>query len=187
MKGSLHTIWRWFKWPVFVVIAAFVGLVIYRLPLAFDKQRTAEAVAYIHSRHITLADAQGTNLPPVPDQAENDATVAGLDKNDNGIRDDVELAIFKKYPNAIKARAAALQYAMTEQMFLTQVVNVETWKAVAEENSRAASCVFENNVSRKEIQTLVSNTQFRKDEREKAFEFIVGHGDAPGKTCDVSS
>ena len=28
-----------------------------------------------------------------------DATIAGVDANENGIRDDVELAIFKEYPN----------------------------------------------------------------------------------------
>ena len=52
----------------------------------------------------------GTNLPPQPYEPENDATVAGLDKNNNGIRDDVELAIFAKYPKSAKIRAAELQY-----------------------------------------------------------------------------
>ena len=44
----------------------------------------------------------GKNLPAQPDQKLNDSTIAGIDENKNGIRDDVELAIFKKYPDNAK-------------------------------------------------------------------------------------
>src|SRR3990167_1471135 len=185
MKDSLRTIWRWVKWPIYILAAGYVLLVIYDIQRLFDIDKTNEAVAAIHAQKITLADVQGTNLPPVPDQAENDATVAGVDKNNNGVRDDVELAIFKKYPNSAKIRAAELQYAMTEQMYLTRVFNTETWKAVAEEVGRAHLCVLDVDANRKEVEAWTSNTQLRKETRTKAFEFITTHGDAPGKPCDV--
>ena len=173
-------------------------LVIYDVQRLFDIDKTNEAVAAIHAQKITLADVQGTNLPPIPDQAENDATVAGVDKNNNGIRDDVELAIFKKYPSDKKARGAALQYAMTEQMYLTRVYNTETWKAVAEEGDRAYRCIFESldqeNLSlalkqtttkTKEVEILVFNTTERRESKERAFDFTTSYGNPGRDSCDV--
>ena len=123
MKDFLRAVWRWVRWPVLVLGFLYAVLVGFRTFVLFDEEKTAEAVAQIHAQKITLADVMGTTLPPAPDQAENDATVAGIDKNNNGIRDDVELAIFKKYPNSAKIRAAELQYAMALQLMLTKVTN----------------------------------------------------------------
>jgi len=177
--------WRWARWPLLVVILGYVALATWGVFLRFDMDKTDAAVAQIHAQKITLADVMGDTLIKIPDQAENDATVAGLDTNNNGIRDDVEIAIFKKYPNSAKIRAAELQYAMAEQMYLTRVFNTGTWKAVAEEVSRAHLCVLEVGANRKEVEAWTSNTQLRKETRTKAFEFITTHGDAPGKPCDV--
>ena len=185
-RGFLRRVWRWVRWPLAVVVVAYVLLVIWDTKRLFDVDKTSAAVAAIHTQKITPADVMGANLPPPPDHAENDATVAGVDKNNNGIRDDVELAIFKKYPDSAKIRAAELQYAMTEQMYLTRVFNTETWKAVAEENSRAQSCIIESGANRKEIESLVFNTQMRLQARDKAFEFTTSHGPASGVLCDVT-
>ncbi|MDP2648392.1 MAG: hypothetical protein Q8P19_00655, partial [bacterium] len=125
-------IWHYGRWVLLGIVLFLVALAIVRIPAVTQKEKTADAVAFIKSRHITMADVDGQHLPPPPDPAEVDATVEGIDANQNGIRDDVELAIFKKYPNDARIRAAELQYAMTEQMYLTQVFNTETWKAVAE-------------------------------------------------------
>jgi hypothetical protein len=189
MKGSLKVIWLWVKWPVLVLVVAYGALVIWRTFVLFDEDKTKEAVAGIHAARITLADVNGDNLPPVPDQAENDATVEGVDKNNNGIRDDVELAIFAKYPNDKKARAAALQYAMTEQMYLTKVTNMETWKAVAEEVGRAESCLIRAKTGSEDfelISDLVFNSSQRKAIRTEVFNYITSHGDAEGTPCDIA-
>ncbi len=172
-----------------VLVFLYAVLVGFRTFFLFDEEKTAEAVAQIHAQKITLADVMGTSLPPTPDKTENDSTVAGIDKNNNGIRDDVELAIFKKYPNDKKSRAAALQFVKAEQLYLTKVVNTETWKAVAEETGRAQLCTLDARMSWEEFERLgdlVSNTQLRKETRTKAFEFITSHGDAEGTSCDVS-
>ncbi len=39
----------------------------------------------------------GYTLPPAPDPAINNATLLGIDSNNNGVRDDVEIWILKKY------------------------------------------------------------------------------------------
>lgn len=187
MKIFLKKLWRWVRWPLLVLAVAYVALVIYRIPWAFEQDKTAQATAFIQAQHITMADVMGTNLPPVPYEPENDATVAGVDKNNNGIRDDVELAIFKKYPNSAKIRAAELQYALTEQMFLTQVFNTETWKAVAEEDSRAFECATEilSNAQIKEVENWVYDTTERTNAQAAAYEFTTSNGTSPGIYCDI--
>ncbi len=184
-SGVLERVWLWVKWPVIVLAVGFVAFAIWGTMLALDKDKTDAAVAQIHAQKLTLADVVGANLPSVPDQAENDATVAGIDTNNNGIRDDVELAIFAKYPNSPQIRAAALQYAMAEQMYLTRVFNEGTWKAVAEEVGRAHLCILDANANRKEVEAMTFNTEIRNGAREKAYEFITSYGPADGKSCDV--
>lgn len=181
--------WRIIRWPILVIAAAFLALFIYELYKV--PQRTAAAVAEIHATKITKADVDGSKLPPQPDPKLVDATVEGIDANKNGIRDDVELAIYKKYPNNFNLRAAALQYAKTSQLYLTVVDSKETWKAVAEENSRANICVARNSRnSNFDVQTsigdLVFNSALRVEARDDAFRFITSHGDADGNACDIS-
>lgn len=126
-----------------VVLAAYALLLIVRVPHALEKLATEEAVADIHATRLTLADVMGDNLPPDPGP-EADKTIEGIDANNNGIRDDVELAIFREYPNSPKIRAALLQYALALQMEASRANttgNVVT--SVAEMNSRADYCVSE--------------------------------------------
>ena len=184
-----RSVWNGTRRTFLIIVLVFLALVISRVPAVQDKQRTAEIVSKIHSQKITLADVMGNNLPPEPDPRLKDYTIEGIDANGNGIRDDVELAIFKLHPDSAKIRAAELQYAMTEQMFLTRVFNTETWKAVAEENLRANLCMIKVKLVGKEtteLENLSFNTQVRKDWRDKVFEFITSAGPAPGDSCDVS-
>jgi hypothetical protein len=50
----------------------------------------------------------GYNLPAEPDPALNNSTLKGIDSNNNGIRDDVEIAIIKTFkPNTVEMRLAS--------------------------------------------------------------------------------
>ncbi len=202
-KSLGSTVWRAVRWPIAIIGVLYFALVLYRIPAVGEQQRTTEAVATIASRKISMSDVLGTNLPPKPYEAENEATVAGIDKNGNHIRDDVELAIFAKYPNDPKIRAAELQYAMTEQMFLTEVFNTETWKAVAEQDGRASYCISETSprpeishvtfkvwsdlidARTEEVENWIFNTQARKEAKDKAYTFITSNGSKPGNECDI--
>ena len=131
-------------------ILLFMLAMLLRLPFYLQNKKTAEQVVKIHATKLTLDDVMGKNLPPDPG-AEADKTVAGIDANGNGIRDDVELAIFKEYPNSAKTRAVLLQYALALQMETVQpVVNKETVTEVVREQSRADSCVGDILVPRKD-------------------------------------
>ena len=88
-----------------VILGAYVLLVVYRMFVLQGEKNTSEQVAKIHATKLTLDDVMGKNLPPSYAEAtegkpDYDATVPGIDENKNGIRDDVELAIFKEYPNS---------------------------------------------------------------------------------------
>ena len=57
------------------------------------------------------------NLPPDPGPA-GDATIEGVDVNDNGIRDDIERWIALTYPNSEKTRQALIQNYYPLQNFM---------------------------------------------------------------------
>lgn len=191
------------KWTAIVMVAGFILLVIIRIPHAWDKQKTDEQVAKIHATKLTLDDVMGKNLPPDPG-ANADKTIEGIDANNNGIRDDVELAIFKEYPNSAKMRMPLLQYALALQMGVTQpIINKETVTEIVREQSRANACVGDTLVPRdspesersdaqaQKIDTFVSfiknrqfNTPERKSARTKFFENIGSYASLPSK-CDI--
>jgi len=195
----LMRVWRWVRWPVGVLVLVYIALVLYRIPTVGEKERTKDAVAYIHAQKITLSDVMGSNLPPPPNKQENDATVDGVDTNNNGIRDDVELAIFEKYPDSPRVRAAQLQYAMALQMELTKVFNSETWKAAAIESSRGFACISETHprtdlkeyinitdARTKEVNGWMLNTPLRQTTRDRVYEFAVTYGLPNADLCNIN-
>lgn len=140
-SGTLRTVWRYARWLLLALIVIYLALLAVGIWHTGATQKTADAVAYIQSRHISPQDVDGKHLPLSPNKTENDSTVAGIDANQNGIRDDVELAIFDKYPTNKSLRAAALQYAMGEQLYLTAIADPLTWKAVAVQLDRGYQCL----------------------------------------------
>ncbi len=187
-----------FKWAWIVIGVAFVVLVIGRTIHFYNVDKTNVQVAKIHATKLTLDDVMGKNLPPDPG-AEADKTVQGIDANANGIRDDVELAIFKEYPDSAKTRAVLLQYALALQMGTTQtIVNKETVTEVVTEQSRAYACIG-NAVSKKDLQkfydetdkltkfvkTIQINTGIRKEARTNFIEKIGSYSESTNTVCDI--
>ena len=68
----------------------------------------------------------GYTLPPEPDEALNNSTLQGIDVNNNGVRDDVEIYVIKRYakdPEFPKTKTAlAMQYAWAEQKIIDNPV-----------------------------------------------------------------
>jgi len=146
-KLFAHRFFKILKWAVLVLAGLYIAAVIARAAYLVQKHfadlKTDAAVEKIHNTKLTLDDVLGANLPPDPGAAA-DQTIAGVDANNNGIRDDVELAIFKAYPNSAKTRAVLLQYALTLQLEMTlPVLNTDTVTAViADNNTRAHICIW---------------------------------------------
>jgi len=190
---------------VFGTLAVFYFvLVIIRMFHFYNLDKTNERVAKIRNTKLTMDDVIGKNLPPDPG-AEADKTIQGIDTNKNGIRDDVELAIFKTYPDSAKTRAALLQYALALQMESAQeVVNKETVTEVVREQSRADACVADTLVPRKNpessreysdiekidayinfVKKIQLNTEARKKARTDFVEKIGSYSESENKVCDI--
>ena len=138
-------------------MGAYLLLVVYRGFVLRGEDKTSQEVAKIHATKLMLNDVLGKNLPQMP--SNPDSSIAGVDANRNGIRDDVELAIFKEYPNSAKTRAVLLQYALALQMEMVQtVVNKGTVIAVAQEKSQAAGCISEV-TPRTDLQRFITATR----------------------------
>ena len=188
---------------VFGTLAVFYFvLVIIRMFHFYNLDKTNEQVAKIHNTKLTMDDVMGKNLPPDPG-AEADKTIQGIDANKNGIRDDVELAIFKAYPDSAKTRAVLLQYALALQMeAIQEVVNKEVVIATVQEEDRADICVADVLVPRKTpesareysdiekidtyinfVKKIQSNNEARKKARTDFYEKIGSYNSLP-RLCD---
>lgn len=190
-----------------VIFVLFVGAVIYRIPAAQERLKTQEAVQRIQSRKLTLADVLGQNLPPAPNPLLKDSTVEGVDVNENGIRDDVELAIFKLHPDSARIRAAELQYAMALQNELSGTIfNSETLVASMQDEGRGNLCIKDTVPARsasdsaatiahnvelinsrvRGVEDLVINTEARKSLQKEIYQkFMTSYGDINDKNCDI--
>lgn len=205
-KPVIGRFWLVIIYILFVIAVLFVVLVISRIFHSNEVEKTKAVVAKIHATKLTLDDVMGKNLPPDPG-AEADKTIAGVDVNKNGIRDDVELAIFKDYPNSAKTRAVLLQYALALQMEFTQtIVNTGTVDAVANYGSRSDACLADTLVPRKtpessrdysdieKIDTYikyVTNYQINNEERKKAHHSFYegnlrGYDNTDAPACDLN-
>ncbi len=176
----------------FLIFASFIALGLYRL---HQKNSSAKIVDFINSQKITLADVMGNNLPPQPNQLENDSTLAGIDANHNFIRDDVELMIFKKYPNSPKIRAAELQYAQALQLALVTPNSRESFAAALKKKDSSGLCLVDAwpdknlNLINKEdkfIEDTVLDTFMRhKKDSENYDKYMYGYAMMAGQYCDV--
>ena len=82
------------------------------IPQIKDKK----ALTFVKLIHLDEATIAGTNIPPIPDEKLNNATLLGIDSNKNYIRDDVELAIYAKYGSSTQERVALLGYTQALEM-----------------------------------------------------------------------
>ncbi len=129
--------------------------------------------------------------------------MVGIDLNKNGIRDDIEVAIFKKYPESAKMRAALLQYAFVGQMILSQkFLNTQIATEIEREFSRANTCIADTVSPRnpedfrdyseiekidaveKIVRDMLFNTSERKDRMDDFYEKIRSYSELE-TVCDI--
>ncbi len=188
-------LWKIYRIFYVIFIILYVAAWIFGIWHLDQEAKTQKAIDFINSEKITLDDVMGKNLPPAPDQKLNDSTIAGIDANKNGIRDDVELAIFKEYPNSAKIRAAELQYAQALQLELTQVFNSATLVATIQKEDLAFDCLGFSGPDtslavakkkQKEVEDVVLNTNLRIQSQLNNFKkYMIGYASLPGKECDI--
>ena len=194
----VHKILKILKLAFLVLLGLFIILVIVRAFHFYNQDKIDAQVAKIHATKLTLDDVMGKNLPPDPGSLA-DATIQGIDANNNGIRDDVELAVFKEYPNFAKTRAVLLQYALALQMEVTlPILNTETATALMEDNISRANICFWGLSSRSNMKkfiadinkyrNIVEKLQFNNEQRKKVdenFYKYVRSYSASNDGCDL--
>ena len=84
-------------------------------------------------------EVSGRTLPPEPDLDQNNATLLGIDSNDNGIRDDVERSIIVKYVDKVKVELM-FQYARVDQKILGSDLTKEKAMELEAEGGKAINC-----------------------------------------------
>ncbi len=120
-------------------------------------------------------DSSGTSgnnsLPPDPGEAGK-ATLAGIDSDDDGVRDDVQRYIALTYPDSEKTRAALTQYTVNVQGALIDADDKEKSMQHAEESGRVSACLLyvfgsvdAKRAARLDLKSVILNT----DERNYAY------------------
>lgn len=193
---KIAIVWKIFRVIYVLSIIFLITMMIWGTYRLNEKEKTQNAIDFINSKKITMDDVLGKNLPPMPDKNINDSTIAGIDSNNNYIRDDVELAIFEKYPDSLKMRAAELQYAQALQLELTQVFNTETFVKVMQKEDLAYFCLgFSNedkslaalNKKEKEIIDTILNTDLRiKKHLYISTNYITGYASSDEDECNIN-
>lgn len=134
---------------------------------------------------VTLsACSSGSDSSNSPSSSQETATVAGIDANRDGVRDDVERYITTTYPNSARARSALMQYAKGVQ---TSFVNVTTAsQSIAHESQllRDGACVTATMGSATAI-TEVDARMANTPDRVRARSFYEGY--LEGKVFTIPS
>jgi hypothetical protein len=174
---------------VFLVIVLICYAIYAFFRFSYIKNKDT-ALDKINSTVLTLADVMGKNLPKMPDQEINNSTIAGIDANNNMVRDDVELAIFEKYPDSAKMRAALLQYAQALQLELTAVNSEEVMKNALVKDSKAYNCIvaatnYNENDGERETYNSVLNTEIRKNHYEVVYKKYMISFTLADQGCDI--
>lgn len=199
-----HKFFKILKWAFLIILVGFFVAVGFRMSYLKKMDKINAQVERIHNARITMDDVMGKYLPPDPG-SDGDATIEGVDANKNGIRDDVELAIFNKYPNSAKTRAVLLQYAFALQMEFTQpMLSTEIVTEVATERGRADTCLSDTLMPRKSPESFRTNAEVnkieeyidfvegkqlnnetRKNSEESFYIYLRSYGDSTNKKCDI--
>jgi len=107
-----------------------------------------------------------TTLPPDPGAAGK-ATLAGIDSDNDGVRDDVQRWIALTYPNSQKTRAALRQDAKAMQVIILNASNPAIARANSIAEGRASDCI--RFVRRQVLGTIVTDTYQINREMEAVF------------------
>ena len=175
-----HKILRIFTWAFLGLVGIFIILLIIRFFNYFEEEKINNQILKIHSTKISMSDVMGDNLPIDPGIMANN-TIVGIDSNNNSIRDDVEIDIFKEYPDSAKTRAVLLQYALSLQMATVQpFINTVNATEILRKESRADTCLSDILVPRKDPESsrdysdiekidffvnFIENKQFNTEDR----------------------
>ena len=124
------------------------------------------ASARTPQEEVTRLESSG-DLPML----ERGPTLGGIDANSNGVRDDIERHIEKKYTEPAQRKAAMQMARALQQMLMVNKGDMVALDAVSEEGSRAIVCaksafshpggLIERSRMSAELESMTTNTKAR--------------------------
>lgn len=119
------------------------------------------------------------NLPPDPGIA-GEATLAGIDSDGDGVRDDIQRYIVLTYPDQPEVQKALRQYAKAKQDFILNAEDAAKTMENATKVSQSTNCLYSKDVKNpydigEKIDAKFANTKERILAEIKADSHLSGH------------
>jgi hypothetical protein len=119
-----------------------------------------------------VSSSGGSSNNKLPTNLDRTDTLAGIDENQNGIRDDIEKYIVENYPDEGQRKALFQDAKVMQTSLLVNVSDMTAVKKVGVEMSRSVTCMFSKFKSRdvsdqnphivsKKIESMTTNTKER--------------------------
>lgn len=89
---------------------------------------------------VAVSMAHAGELPPNPGEAGR-RTLAGIDSDHDGVRDDVQRWIALTFPHSEKLRAALIQQAKLSQLYILNASNPDTSRLTARKILSSIDCL----------------------------------------------
>ena len=116
----------------------------------------------------------GITVPPEPPPELNNLTLAGIDANQNGVRDDVERVIAKQFGGTTDY-PLVIAYAKQYQLRLTTPIPTQRASALAQVSQELCAVENESNAARRfDMRSLVANNLSRKQANRAFYDVLVG-------------
>lgn len=117
----------------------------------------------------------GITVPPEPDATLNNSTLAGMDVNNNGVRDDVERVIATKF-GASTDYSLAMIYAKSYQAMVAGPKPADRNEALAQVSKQVCDLRTASQAVRGfSMNDLVANTPMRKQSLRAFNDVLVGY------------
>ena len=151
--------WKQVSW--FIVLASSV--LMSGCSQSDDKSATSD---WKPSQEVIVIN--GHTLPPEPNPAINNATLLGVDSNNNGVRDDVERKIYFTYDKKISQKLM-MQSAKTDQAMLADpdlIKNPYDWQESENKNFGCKYYLFDTyNIPMIKISKFINNNTYNTKDR----------------------
>ena len=116
----------------------------------------------------------GISVPPEPSSSMNNATLAGVDTNNNGVRDDVERLIAQKFGGTADYQYI-LAYAKQYQLRFVTLTPTRRSDALIQVSRELCTVENESDAARRfDMRSLFENTAARKQTNRAFYDVLVG-------------
>jgi len=174
------------KFNSVILSGSEIRILVSKLPPGFyrlyvklkDKKNNSEKI-YSSAFHDFVRFAIDDSLEVAgPDPKINNATLAGVDSDNNGIRDDIQRFINQTYPDE-NIKLALKQAANTWQNFFTDVTNEDNAKYYTDKHAEDLRCLLSKTPQwaeySRQIETLSLNSEMRIKKNLEREKLIHGH------------